>query len=855
MYCVNLFAISNHLQVGGKAANLAKASALGLSIPNGFVITRNALTFFLEENALTMPVNGFILQDWEDRSAQQECYIALYSSIMTAPIPESLKCEVEALAAKFFETASIGIAVRSSGVHEDTDAASFAGVFKSLLGIVTLEALWNSIRLCWCSSWTPQAISYAKRKGIVTEPDQMAILVQEIIPAESAGVIFTANPLTGNPWQFVLNAAWGLAQNLVDGVAPADVFVLDSNTGQILEKHIAEKPTALVTDSSGISQVTLTEDKRKAASLSDGMAVRIGQMALQLDIAFNRRLDIEWAVIQDDLYLVQVRPLTALPTFFPHELSDTDAKLAWTLSDPAWFTSINEGEHIVAPLFRDRWGLEQWHRNLVPGDIFPRRVGYERDFNGYRYSTEWEWKTGQNDPEWIEQWLRKNEGQLRNSWLTQKASIRQASRQIAEAQQKARRVQELIHLLLDCRKLEDEMQAAVWAAPQWMFFTCEYLLKGLVQEIAPDFVCEELMQGLPSYSHERTRAAQVLGRSIHEENVREIFVREPPEAIISALLAYYPDSHFLKDYTAFCWEFGICPPTLSKPWSFWSQNPAPILISIKNAILGQGRDVDDVLEECIRARKAQEERLIQQVVQFGTSTLDRLNRILDLTKFWMPVLDDRSWHYVVRTRLADLMRQTGTVLMEDGLLDNPADVLLLTATDLANIAKTSDVHRYRELYLERKSEYERHRRLTPPLFLGTPTIISPTVQTSIAPELDASGKIVFRGHGFSPGLVVGISRKVLTLNDPAFQDTLTSEHILVCPKSKEWRPDWLSLFMVIKGLVTVRGVQLQHATQIARECGIPFINLPEDAWDSIPDNVKLSIDGNTGTVIVLEQKA
>jgi phosphohistidine swiveling domain-containing protein len=851
--CTDLSAAVNVLQVGGKAANLSRAATLGMRIPKGFVVTRNALTHFLEINAFMAPVKNLIERDWENSGDQRRRYDSLCSMVLATPISEEITAEVELFAKKLLVSAQAGLAVRSSGIHEDTAAASFAGVFKSFVGISTLEALWDKICLCWCSAWTPQAVSYARRKGLEIAPDHMAVLVQEVIPADSAGVIFTADPLTGNPWHFVLNSTWGLAQRIVDGESPADRFVLEWDTGHILKRHVAEKPAALISDATGVKEVALPDDKSATASLSDAMIAQIGQLALHLDRAFDQRVDIEWAVSGGELYLVQVRPIVALPCFFPHELSAKDAKLTWMPLEPVWYAQAEEGKALVAPFFHDRWALELWHRNLVPGDIFPRRVGYERDFNGYRYGAEWGWATGRDDREWIEHWLAENEAGLEHAWLAQKARVIDTSRHITEVLQSTTGSRDLIALLLECYRCEDDMQAAVWAAPQWMVFTCEYLLKPLIEDIAPGFAYEKLLQGLPSYSHERTKAAQALGRSIDEERVRDIFLRKSPETILPALLEHCPNSRFLKDYIAFCWQFGICPPHLSRPWSLWSQDPTPILFIIKNVLLGQSQDAGEVLEKCVAERKAQEEILRQKTTHCDPALQRRLDHILTWTYFWTPVLDDRSWHYVISTRLVDLLRQTGTALVEEGLLDTINDILLLTVDDLVEIAKADDVRCCRELYLTRKREYERNRRLTPPPFLGMPPDPAPEEQsTDRYAQHIVFAKGAFHGEGFSPGQAIGLSRKIESLNDPALLSSLTSEHILVCPKAGEWRPDWLSLFMVVKGLITVRGVQLQHATQIARECGIPFVNLPEEDWDNIPDNVRLAIDGEAGLVTIVE---
>jgi len=172
----------------------------------------------------------------------------------------------------------------------------------------------------------------------------------------------------------------------------------------------------------------------------------------------------------------------------------------------------------------------------------------------------------------------------------------------------------------------------------------------------------------------------------------------------------------------------------------------------------------------------------------------------------------------------------------------------------------NDVRAYRELYLARRREYERNRRLVPPEYLGVPPV-SARGQVVLQQEPEVSGGSelahgrLFRGQGLTPGHVTGVSRKVLNPNDPAFLDSLTEEHILVCAGTQTWWTDWLSLFTVVRGLVTVQGAQLHHAVQIARECGVVLVNLPDDDLAAVPDNAEISLDGVMGTVSVLGQKS
>ncbi len=160
--------------------------------------------------------------------------------------------------------------------------------------IDTFDTLWAAIRQCWCSSWSPGGVDYARRMHIDLKPASMAIIVQEMVPAERSGVIFSVDPLTGNPWRFVLNATFGLAQDLVAGDSPADQFVLDWDAGKILERKIAEKQMMLLADKSGLETVNLPFGKRRVPSLTGQMIKQLWQLALRLDRAFDRRVDVEW---------------------------------------------------------------------------------------------------------------------------------------------------------------------------------------------------------------------------------------------------------------------------------------------------------------------------------------------------------------------------------------------------------------------------------------------------------------------------------------------------------------------------------------------------------------------------------
>jgi phosphohistidine swiveling domain-containing protein len=869
MYCVDLADAEDISQVGGKAANLSLAASLGAHVPPGFVLTLDALRLFLEHAGLAPRVRQLI-EDYPTlpRAHRKQRYEELCSVVLASPLPEDLKDEVASPATGLLQNAPVGLAVRSSGIGEDSSKASFSGVFESFLCVAAIEELWEKVLRCWCASWSPQAMEYAARIGATPQAEGMAVIVQQMVQAESAGVLFTADPLTGNPWRLVLNATFGLADALLDGSASSDRFVLAWDTGEVLESHIAEKGTAHIASRRGVREIELGDHQRNAPSLADGMARQIGQLALCLDRAFDRRLDIEWAVAGQEIHLIQVRPITALPAFFPHELTASEAAVTWTLSDPAypaWYFSAEEGRRVVAPLFRDRWASELWLRHQPSAEkALPRPVWQERDISGYRYATTWVWGGPWQDRERTERWLDETEASLRRDWLDTVQAMMQTCACAAEAQCSTHWAAELIPVFLRLYEQEKDINATVWAAPQSLGWICEDLLRHLLQDVAPGFAIEELLQGLPCYSYERTMAAQELGRSA-QPHVRDAFARQPLNRVVPHLLANDTGCSFLHDFERFCFRFGMRPPSWPAQWARWTYKPSgewgqdatQTLVVIRASALEEGRDIRTVLEECARRRQASEAALRQRVAQHDPSRLGRLSKMLAWAQFWVPALDDRKWHCMVRVRLADLLFAIGTMLVHEGLIEVPNDLLLFTTEDLQHIAHLDDVRTMQNLYLARKREYERVRRLTPPEHLSAPSAqaenLSALPQEPEVAEGPASpGGRVLKGQGFAPGRVTGICRKAPSVNSLAFLDSLKAEHIIICPGAQTWDTDWLSLLMVASGLVTVRGSALHHAAQIARECGVPFVDLPEGDLGSIPDSALVILDGEAGTLTLLE---
>ena len=207
------------------------------------------------------------------------------------------------------------VAVRSSANAEDLPGLSFAGQQETYLNVSGPEALLETVRNCWASLWTPQAISYRNEMGIESDAVAMAVVVQIMVPADVAGILFTANPATGERGAMIVNASFGLGEAVVGGQVTLDAFVVDRSTLTAKETMIGAKEQKIVSDGNrGTRLVDVDEGERDASSLPEILLTELTELAARVEGHFGGQpQDIEWAVADGKLWLLQSGPITKLP--------------------------------------------------------------------------------------------------------------------------------------------------------------------------------------------------------------------------------------------------------------------------------------------------------------------------------------------------------------------------------------------------------------------------------------------------------------------------------------------------------------------------------------------------------------
>ncbi len=289
--------------VGGKCANLGELTAKGVTVPPGFAVTADAFRRFLEETKIGEVIQKTLTSSNGPRDPKQyeEASEEIRKIIESAPMPSHIANEVRSAyrdLEKKTGNSQVKVAVRSSATSEDLPDASFAGQQDTFLNVKGEDALVHYVQKCWSSLYTPRAIFYREEKGFPHEKVLISVGVQKMVDSEVSGVIFTLDPVNGDPSKIIIESSWGLGEALVAGVVRPDRFIVDKGTLQIVHKEIVPKMVEHVPNhETGLTmEREVPAERRNAASLGDEQVVELARLARDIEDHYQTPQDVEFAV-------------------------------------------------------------------------------------------------------------------------------------------------------------------------------------------------------------------------------------------------------------------------------------------------------------------------------------------------------------------------------------------------------------------------------------------------------------------------------------------------------------------------------------------------------------------------------
>ena len=309
--------------VGGKNASLGEMINAGMPVPPGFAITAFSYKKFIEETGISSKIYEIIKETVTNASDPKQFEIAskrIRELIESTPMPKDIETAVRTAYEEMgrrLNMKDVFVAVRSSATAEDLADASFAGQQETFLNVRGIKEVLETTVKCWSSLFTPRAIFYRTEKGFAHERVFISVGVQKMVNSRAAGVMFTIDPVTGDPGRIVIEGNYGLGEAVVSGSVTPDNFVLDKKSVKIIERRLAKKTVAYMRDSNTgkTVHVEVPADKQNAPCVADEEVFRLGELANRIEQHYGKAMDIEWAIDRDlqfpsSIFIVQARPET-----------------------------------------------------------------------------------------------------------------------------------------------------------------------------------------------------------------------------------------------------------------------------------------------------------------------------------------------------------------------------------------------------------------------------------------------------------------------------------------------------------------------------------------------------------------
>jgi pyruvate,water dikinase len=842
----NLNSLASRQEIGGKAWTLAQLYQEKYLIPDGFIVTPLAF--------------------WQSITLEQKEQLTKgnFSSLAEINLAESVQELLNLTLAKLCPKNAL-IAVRSSAIEEDNSQYSFAGQFNSYLNILPSQVSEYIIKV-WQSAFTPSIISYRQQHQLFNDIQPPAVLIQKMVVGEISGVAFAADPVTGRQGITVISAVRGLAQQLVNGDSDSDHYYLDRNSELIDQKYYQEKPVL------NITQIQ-----------------EINQLVHQISRHFQRPQDVEWTIKDQQLYLLQSRPITTLKnqadpdgflnlwdnsniaesysgvttpltfSFARRAYEEVYRQFCYLMGVPESTVSRHQGTFSrMIGLIKGRiyYNLFSWYQvlALLPGyqinrHFLEQMLGVKQSLSD-TFANQFEGATWQSKLQDIWSLVNTSFGLVKNYLLLPKLIknyYQRVDRALtSEVELEKLRVDELAAYY---RKIEGQLLTR-WDAPIVNDFFA-MIFYGILRRLGEKW-CEDQMGTLQNQLISQQGGIISTEPAQRMEEMAQLIVNKPEwiellcqNSLRNILTELENFPELKKLYQSYLEKFSDrCLDELKLESLTLKDNPLPLLRSI--GYLAQNQQV------------SKESKSVQSLtpnldIYFKHHPIRKLifNYVLKNTILRVRQRENLRFERTrVFGRARQVFRAIGQKFYSLDLLENPEDIFYLEVLEILSfIEGTSTCTNLESLVKLRQAEFKQYQQEIPPddrfetrgiVYQGNSYLSEQKL-----PEIDAS---FLQGIGCSPGIVQG-KVKIVTdpqqvLNEQQTPD-LNIDTILVAQRTD---PGWIILFTAVKGILVERGSLLSHVAIVTRELGIPAIVSIPNLTQWLQDGDIIEMDGTTGKI-------
>lgn len=873
--------------VGGKGANLGELSRTpGICVPDGFCISTEAFRRTLSETpSINELLDQLSLLKVEDREKIAELSGEIRLRLEETVIPKDIAEEITRSLTRLGEKNAY--AVRSSATAEDLPTASFAGQQDTYLNIIGKEAILNHISKCWASLYTERAVTYRIQNGFDHRKVLLSVVVQKMVFPKVSGILFTADPVTGNRKVSSIDAGFGLGEALVSGLVNADIYKVQS--GKVIDKKISAKRLAVYAlKDGGTKEQEIPPEQQNRQALTDEQILQLEGIGRKVEEHFGCPQDIEWCLAEDRLigdippatetslskevcpltfFIVQSRPITTLypipeaddqenhvylsvghQQMMTNPLKPLGMSLMQLISYGRWFKAGGRLFVDVAPMLASPDGrklLLNNVRQLEPLTQDAIMTIIERDFIKCLPNDEKEQSSGNSDKV---KPPADTQAQIENNPLIVSDLIRKSQTSIEELKQNIQGksgtnlidfiledIQELKSILFDPQSsavFTAAINASLWINEKMNEWLDEKNPADILSQSVPNNITSEMGLELMDVADVIRPYPSVIDylQNVKDDNFLERLVKfHGGQVARDAILSY------LDKYGMRCsGEIDITKPR-------FSENPTAlvpmILSNIKNF---EPKASSRKFEQGRRVALEKEKELLERLNKLpdGEEKVKETKKMIDLIRNFIGYREYPKYGMVSRYfvyKQALLKEAEG--LVQTNVIQEKEDIYYLTFAELREVIATNKLDF--AIICKRKEEYKLYEKLTPPRVITSEgEIITGEYKRENLPVGAMAGLPV------SSGVIEGRARVILNMTDANLEDG----DILVTTFTD---PSWTPLFVSIKGLVTEVGGLMTHGAVIAREYGLPAVVGVENATKLIKDGQRIRVHGTDGYVEIL----
>lgn len=785
---------------GGKGANLGEMTRAGIPVPPGVVLTVQAYQRFMENNKI-------------DVSVKPE---EIRNAILTGNMPEDVQEEISAFYRGLGENARV--AVRSSATAEDLEDASFAGQQETFLNVQGEDMLINSIKACYASLWGDRAVSYRREKGYDKQPVALAAVIQCMVESEAAGVLFTQNPANGKESEMLINSSYGLGETVVSGsVSPDEVIC--ARDGHMISQVIGSKEIKVVYGEEQTVTVPVEEENRGKLSLTLHQIKKLVDKGIEIEMHYQSPMDIEWAFVGEELYILQARAITAknvqtfdenlMPTIRPINKKMKDSLLFMLEKEPFSYYPLDYDFSMIL-------GKQKAVIFAQGGIKIDNECGI--DDNGFMSLPALKFGLGKEIGH-LPAILKDMSNHLEN--------VRKAKAVLECTEPKINvfanmdcthmKMADCLNAFTDLYQLIVDIAYARFYYAVFPGFMMNRKLEKYLKRVDENLTAYNMLSGLSYKTADINRDLSILAKKVKADNALaeavltgksyEEIIEQFPEAA-GWFQDFLTEHGYKSDFNCYCF--------MAKTWM---EDKDRFLQVLKPLLSAEGEK-----EISLAEGENQHKELLQKMTQGLTEKQkEKVQQLVEYYRFYHVFREDSQ--YLWETAFFACRK----------ILKRTAQLLEVTEVELQYLfwEELKDSMEREELSEKDQDKIRRRKELRP--------TVEEYWRRQQWEALKGDGETI-KGISGSTGEAIG---EVCIVKSPAEFGKLKKGNILVCRYTD---PEWTPLFTLAAAVVSDTGGALSHAAIVAREYHIPAVLATGCATTQLKDGDKIMVSGTAGEV-------